>query len=371
MLNTIKMYNSQLFTSVKVGTTELKNRIVMAPMTRCRAIGNVPNDLMMKYYKLRSGAGLIISEGTSPSPNGLGWARMPGIFTDHQAEAWRKITSEVHKSNGKIFLQLMHCGRVSHPLNMPKGASIICPSAIRAEGKAWTDEQEFQDFPAPKEMDAHDFEMTLQEYVHAAQNAISVGFDGVEVNVADGLLLSQFLSPQTNQRTDEYGGSIENRCKFVLQVITSIAEVIGNERTGVYISPYSIARDIALYPEIESTYGYLSKQLSMLGIAYIHLINHPLANTPNRPFAPLDMIRNIRSNFCNTLILSGGYTKKSAERDLKNGLGDLIAFGEYFINNPYLVEHFQNNWTLAENLNTDLIHGADEEGYTDYPCYCQ
>ena len=363
------MKNSELFTSVTVGGTALKNRIVMAPMTRCRATGNLPNELMVEYYKLRSDAGLIITEGTSPSPNGLGWTRMPGIYSEAQAEAWRNVSAEVHKAGGKIFMQLMHCGRISHPLNMPKGAWIISPSPVKAAGKAWTDEKKYQDFPTPKEMDDEDFLLTLAEYIAGAQNAISVGFDGVEINAADGLLLSQFLSPQTNLRTDQYGGNVENRCRFVLEVVGAVADVIGKERTGIYISPYSIARDIALYPEIESTYGYLSKQLNHLEIAYIHLVNHPLSNRPNTPFAPLEIIKNIRSNFNNTLILSGGYNKKRAENDIKNGLADLIAFGRKFINNPYLVEHFQKNWILADNLNLGLIHGADEKGYTDYPCY--
>lgn len=365
------MKNSELFTSVTVGATALKNRIVMAPMTRCRATGNIPNEMMVEYYKLRSEAGLIITEGTSPSPNGLGWARMPGIYSENQAEAWRKVTAEVHKAGGKIFMQLMHCGRISHPLNIPAGAWIISPSSIKAAGKAWTDEKEFQDFPNPKAMDDEDFLLTLAEFITGAKNAISVGFDGVEINAADGLLLSQFLSPQTNQRTDQYGGSVENRCRFVLEVVAAVADVIGKEKTGIYISPYSIARDIALYPEIESTYGYLSKHLNHLGIAYIHLVNHPLSNTPNTPFAPLSIIRNIRSNFSNKLILSGGYDKISAENDLKNGMADLIAFGKNFINNPYLVEHLKKDWTLADNLIIELIHGKDEKGYTDYPCYCK
>jgi N-ethylmaleimide reductase len=360
------MKEYKLFTPWKVGLTKLENRIVMAPMTRCRAIGNVPNDLMAEYYKQRSGAGLIITEGTSPSPNGLGYARIPGIFSRLQVEGWKKITSAVHNGGGKIFVQLMHTGRISHPYNMPEGTSVLAPSAVKAAGQMWTDSEKLQDFPVPKEMTAADLANTKNEFVTAAKNAINAGFDGVELHGANGYLLEQFLSPLTNTRKDNYGGSIEKRCSFVLGVITAVADAIGKEKTGIRLSPYGVASDMPHYPEIEDTYKYLSDQLNKTGIAYIHLVDH---SSMGAPIVPLELKKLIRKNFKNTIILSGGYDLERAETDIESGLGDLIAFGRPFINNPDLVERFKKNWTLSQNLNMDMFYTADEKGYTDYPLF--
>jgi N-ethylmaleimide reductase len=349
-----------------VGSIEVKNRVVMAPMTRCRAIGNVPNELMAEYYKQRAGAGLIITEGTSPSPNGLGYARIPGIFNNQQIEGWKKITSAVHSKGGKIVIQLMHCGRISHPLNMPDEAQVIAPSAVKAAGQMWTDSKKLQDFPVPKEMTDEDLIHTKAEYVAAAKNAITAGFDGVELHGANGYLLEQFLSPHTNIRKDNYGGSIENRCRFVLEVVAAVAEAIGKERTGIRLSPYGVASDMHEYPEIEDTYNYLTKQLNNLDIAYIHLVDHSFRGGP---VVPLAIKKLIRGNNRNTLILSGGYDMERAKADIQGGLADVVAFGRPFINNPDLVDRFRNKWPLSQDLKTDLFYAADEKGYTDYPFY--
>ena len=355
-----------LFAPGTVGSGQVKNRIVMAPMTRCRAIGNVPNELMAKYYKQRSGAGLILTEGTSPSPNGLGYARIPGLFSKGQVEGWKLITSAVHAEGAKIFVQLMHTGRISHPLNMPEGSQIIAPSAVKAAGQMWTDAQQLQDFAVPKEMTGQDILSTKAEFVIAAKNAIEAGFDGVELHSANGYLLEQFLSPVSNIREDYYGGSIENRCRFVLEVVEAVADAIGKEITGIRLSPYGVASDMPHYPEIDSTYKYLAEQLYDLGIAYIHLVDHSAMGAPLVPMALKKMVRTI---FKKTLILSGGYDKERAETDIESGLGDLVAFGRPFINNPDLVERLKNNWPLSEDLKMDLFYSADEKGYTDYPLY--
>ncbi|NEW84495.1 MAG: alkene reductase [Mariniphaga sp.] len=360
------MENLKLFTSYTIGSVKLKSRIVMSPMTRCRAIGNIPNELMAEYYKQRSGAGLIITEGTAPSPNGLGYARIPGIYNDKQVEGWKKTTSAVHNAGGKIFVQLMHTGRISHPLNMPEGAKILAPSAIKATGQMWTDAKELQDFPIPKEMTADELISTKNEYVAAAKNALDAGFDGVELHGANGYLLEQFLSPISNIRKDNYGCSIENRCRFVNEVVTAVAAAIGSDKTAIRLSPYGVASDMPHYPEIEETYKYLSLQLNNLGIAYIHLVDH---STMGAPAVPLEIKKLIRKNFKNTLILSGGYNKERAEADIQSGLGDLIAFGRPFINNPDFDERLKNNWPLSEDLKMDLFYTADEKGYTDYPRY--
>ena len=360
------MKSYKLFTPAKTGLAELKNRIVMAPMTRCRAIGNVPNELMVEYYKQRSGAGLIITEGTAPSPNALGYARIPGIYSKAQVEGWKKVTSTVHHAGGKIVVQLIHTGRISHPLNMPDGAEVLAPSAVKPAGQMWTDTQQMQDFPTPKAMTADDLLSTKAEFVTAAKNAIESGFDGVELHGANGYLLEQFLSPASNVRTDSYGGSIENRSRFVLEVATAVSDAIGKEKTGIRFSPYGVASDMSLYPEINATYDYLSKQLNSIGIAYIHLVDF---TSMGAPIVPLEVKETIRRNFNNTIILNGGYNKESAETDIENGLGDLIAFGKPFINNPDLVDRFEKNLTLSEDLKMDLFYMADEKGYTDYPAY--
>ena len=360
------MKEYKLFAPVKLGNIELKNHIVMSPMTRSRAIGNIPNELMAEYYAQRSDAGLIITEGTSPSPNGLGYSRIPGCFSIEQVEGWKKVTTAVHKRGGKIFLQLMHTGRISHTLNLPEGAQIIAPSAIQAKGQMWTDSQQLQDFPIPKQMDDDDLLLTLTEYAAAAKHAIDAGFDGVELHGANGYLLEQFISPVSNIRTDKYGGSIENRCRFVLEVVAAVTETIGKEKTGIRLSPYGVASDMPHYPEIDETYTYLAEELNKLGIAYLHIVDHSAMGAPE---VPLEIKKVIRTRFKNMLILSGGYDLERAETDIESGLADLIAFGRPFINNPDLVIRLENKQTLSKELKLDLFYTPGEKGYTDYPFY--
>jgi len=360
------MIKYKLFSPVRIGSTEVQNRIVMAPMTRCRAIGNVPNELMAEYYKQRSGAGLIITEGTSPSPNGLGYARIPGLFNKKQVEGWKKITSAVHEGGGKIFVQLMHTGRISHPLNMPEGSQIIAPSAVKAAGQMWTDSEKLQDFQIPKEMTITDLLHTKTEFVTASKNAMDAGFDGVELHGANGYLLEQFLSPVSNIRKDNYGGSVENRCRFVIEVVTAVAGTIGKGKTGIRLSPYGIASDMSYYTEIDATYKYLSEHLNKIGIAYIHLVDH---SAMGAPVVPLKLKKLMRKNFKNNIILSGGYDMQRAETDIQSGLADLVSFGRPFINNPDLVDRFKKNWALSQDLKMDLFYTADEKGYTDYPLF--
>ena len=360
------MKEYKLFAPVKLGNIDLKNRIVMSPMTRSRAIGNIPNELMAEYYAQRSDAGLIITEGTSPSPNGLGYSRIPGCFSIEQVEGWKKVTTAVHERGGKIFLQLMHTGRISHTLNLPEGAQIIAPSAIQAKGQMWTDSQQLQDFPIPKQMDDDDLLLTLTEYAAAAKHAIDAGFDGVELHGANGYLLEQFISPVSNIRTDKYGGSIENRCRFVLEVVAAVTETIGKEKTGIRLSPYGVASDMPHYPEIDETYTYLAEELNKLGIAYLHIVDHSAMGAPE---VPLEIKKVIRTRFKNMLILSGGYDLERAETDIESGLADLIAFGRPFINNPDLVIRLENKQTLSKELKLDLFYTPGEKGYTDYPFY--
>lgn len=355
--------SSKLFLPATLGTVTLKNHIVMAPMTRSRAINNIPNDLMAEYYGQRSGAGLIITEGTSPSPNGLGYARIPGIFSKEQVNGWKKVTTAVHVKGSKIFVQLMHTGRVSHKDNMPASAVIMAPSDIAARGQMWTDKNGMLDQPVPKEMTKDDIIKTKDEFIIAAKNAIEAGFDGIELHGANGYLLDQFLNPGSNQRKDEYGGSIENRCRFILEVAEATAKAIGKEKTGIRLSPHGAFNDVKGFEETESEYSYLAEKLYALGLVYIHLVDH---SSMGAPIVEPSTVQKIRKNFKNTLILSGGYDRQRAEKDLQSGAGDLIAFGKPFISNPDLVYRLEKGISLSSpDMNT--FYTPDEHGYTDYP----
>lgn len=355
-----------LLSPYKLGNIELKNRVVMSPMTRSRAIGNIPNDLMVTYYEQRATAGLIITEGVSPSPNGLGYARIPGIFSAEQVAGWKNVTEAVHKKGGKIFIQFMHTGRVGHIGNLPAGAEVLAPSPIPPGGKMWVDGLGQVDHTVPREMNAEDLVNTKNEFVQSAINAIEAGFDGVELHGANGYLLEQFISPITNQRTDNYGGTIENRCRFVIEVAQAVASVIGKEKTAIRLSPYGVNADMALYPEIDETYTYLTKELNKIGLTYIHIVDH---SGMGAPVVPDSVKQSIIDNFSNTIIFSGNYKSESAEEVLQSGKAQLTAFGRPFINNPDLVVRFENNYPLNDNLDFKTFYTPGPEGYTDYPFY--
>lgn len=352
-----------LFTKYKLGNITLKNRVVMAPMTRSRAINNIPNDLIVEYYKQRSGAGLIITEGTSPSPNGLGYARIPGLFNKEQATAWKKVTDTVHSNDGRIFVQLMHTGRVSHPLNLPEGARVIAPSAIGMSGTMWTDQRQMQPYPLPEVMSESDIENTIDEFVNSAKLAIEAGFDGIELHAANGYLLEQFINPTSNQRTDEYGGTPENRIRFVVEVAKRTVSAIGADKVGIRVSPYGVNGDMKSYDSLEETYELLATELNKLGLVYIHVVDHSAMGAPAVSASVKQLIRN---NFKQTYILSGGYDAQKANTMLSENKGDLVAFGRVFISNPNLVEKLLNGSELvAPDMNT--LYTPGEKGYTDYP----
>ncbi len=350
-----------LFSPVKKYGIEFSNAIVMAPMTRCRAIGSLPNDLMATYYAQRAGAGLIVTEGNSPSPNGIGYARTPGIYSLEQIEGWKKVTNAVHAKGGKIFSQLMHVGRVSHSANMPAGTSILAPSAIQAAGDMWTDSQGLQLKEKPQAMTNADIKNAIAEFVSGAKNAIDAGFDGVELHGANGYLLEQFLNPHTNQRTDEYGGSVENRSRFVLEVTEAVVNAIGKDKVGIRLSPYNVFNDMGLYPEIAATYHYLAEKLSKLDILYLHVIDYA-ARTSDEG---LSLLKSIRNAFGNLVILNGGYTRERAEQVLRNGEADMVSFGTPFIANPDLDYRLKHGIALQES-DPNTFYTADSKGYTDY-----
>lgn len=352
-----------LFTSFDLGKLRLKNRMVMAPLTRCRATAeHIPTDLMATYYAQRATAGLIITEGTSPSPNGLGYARIPGLFAPGHVFAWRKITQAVHERGGHIVVQLMHTGRVSHPLNMPEGARILAPSAVDLSGAMSTDQQGMQPYPTPEIMSEVDISKAIEEYAASAALAIEAGFDGVELHGANGYLIEQFLNTASNRRTDQWGGPIENRARFAIEVATVVSSRIGASRLGIRLSPYGVFNDMVADAETESLYVYLAGALSKLGLAYIHTVDH---SSQGAPEVPATMKARIREVFHGALILSGGYDCARAEADLIAKRGDLVAFGRPFLANPDLVERFKKGAALtAPDASTFYTPG--EKGYTDY-----
>ena len=354
---------SLLYSKAKLGPLTLQNHMVMAPLTRSRATGNVPNDLMAEYYAQRAGMGLIITEGTSPSPNGLGYARIPGIFSSEQVAGWKKVTDAVHAKGAKIFVQLMHTGRIAHPLNLPAGAKLVAPSAVAAKGQMYTDAEGMKDQPAPQAMTEADLEATKSEYVQAAKNAVAAGFDGVELHAANGYLLEQFIRPNSNLRTDSYGGPIENRARFVLEVAEAVIAAIGKDKVAIRLSPYGVFNDMPLYPEMESDYAYLAGKLNALGLVYVHLVDHSAQGAPAVP----DSIKaTFRKTFKQALILSGGYDAARAEADLAAGKADLIAFGKPVLANPDLIARFQGGKALnPPDMATFYTPGP--KGYTDYP----
>src|SRR3569833_1404497 len=335
----------------------------MAPMTRSRAIGNVPYELMADYYAQRASVGLIITEGTSPSPNGLGYARIPGTYSAEQVAGWKKATDAIHAKGAKIFVQLMHTGRIAHPLNLPAGAKVVAPSAVAAAGQMYTDAEGMKDQPVPHALTEAELASTREEYVTAAKNAIAAGFDGIELHAANGYLLEQFIRPNSNIRTDKYGGSIENRARFVIEVAEATAAAIGKDKVGIRLSPYGVFNDMPLYPEMESDYAYIAGKLNDVGLVYVHLVDHSSMGTPE---VPASVKKTFRDKFKRTLILSGGYDAKRAGADLAAGKADLIAFGRPALANPDLIARWKANASLnAPDAGTFYTPGA--KGYTDYP----
>ena len=335
----------------------------MAPMTRNRASSDhIPNELMADYYGQRADAGLIITEGTSPSANGVGYPRIPGIYNMQQVEGWKQITADVHSKGGKIFVQLMHTGRVSHPDNMPSGTKVLAPSAIGMTGEIYTDKNGTQPYPTPQTMTLTDIEETQLEFVQAAKNAIKAGFDGVELHAANGYLLDQFINPSSNHRSDLYGGCIENRSRFVIETAQKVAAEIGANKTGIRLSPYGAFNDMVAFDGLEDAYKYLAEEMGKLKLAYIHIVDQSDMGSPE----VTESVKNkIKIAFGRTIIASGGFNAQTAEETLIAGKGDLIAFGRPFISNPDLVYRMQNSIPLdAPDFGT--LYTPGEKGYTDY-----
>ena len=350
----------KILTPYTKGNFSLKNHLVMAPMTRSRATHNLPNDLIAEYYAQRSGAGLIITEGTAPAPEGLGYTNIPGIFSEDQINGWKKTTDAVHKKNGKIFIQLMHTGRVGHNANLPEGYKVMGVSDIKAAGETYTYTEGMQAYSEPIALTSKGVEDVIEGYVTAAKNAVKAGFDGIELHAANGYLLEQFLNPHVNNRTDQYGGSIVNRAKAIIAVAEKCAAAIGKEKVGIRFSPFSTFNDLALYSEedVHGTYAYLAAELNKIGIAYIHINANPAI--PQKTFDA------IRTNFTGTTILCGGLTPETAELSLTKGFADLLAFGRAYLANPDLDKRIEKDAPLNQP-DYKTLYTPGKEGLTDYP----
>lgn len=353
-----------LFDSVQVRALTLRNRTVMAPMTRSRAVeANTPNALMAEYYAQRASAGLIITEGTSPSANGLGYARIPGLFNAAQVAGWKLVTDAVHAQGGKIVIQFMHTGRVTHVANLPAGAEVVGPVNGACPGEMYVDALGMQPHTPARAMTEADIAHAVAEYAQAARLAIEAGFDGVELHAANGYLIEQFLNANVNTRTDGYGGSTAGRNRFALEVARATVAAIGAERVGIRLSPYGVFNGTGAFADVDAQYLALVQELSTLGLMYLHVLDH---SAMGAPAVPAELKAALRAAFQGPYILAGGFDTASAEQALVDGQADLIAFGRPFISNPDLVARMQAGAPLtAPDFGSFYTPGA--QGYTDYP----
>ncbi len=353
-----------LFDPFSARSLQLTNHMVMAPLTRSRATADhTPNALMATYYGQRASAGLIITEGTSPSANGLGYPRIPGLFDAAQAQAWKASTAAVHAKGGKIFVQFMHCGRVAHVANLPAGAEVLGPGAEVCPGEMFTDTLGLQPHSPPRAMTLADIAHTVAEHARAAKLAMDAGFDGVELHGANGYLIEQFLNPLINQRTHDHGGSIEDRNRLAVEIARVTVAAIGRDRVGMRLSPYGVFNGTGEFPEVQAQYLALAQSLSALGLLYIHLVDH---SSMGAPAVPADFKLKLRAAFDGLFILSGGFDHASAEQALLDKRADLVAFGRPFLANPDLVARMQKDAPMnAPDAATFYVPGP--KGYTDYP----
>ncbi len=352
-----------LFSPVQMGPYTLPNRIVMAPLTRNRAgAGNVPRELNIEYYRQRASAGLIITEGSQISPQGVGYPATPGIHTAEQIAGWKHITEAVHAQGGHIFLQLWHVGRISHPSLQPGGALPVAPSAIKPAGEAMTYDGP-QAFVQPRALELDEIPHLITDYLVAAENALDAGFDGVEIHSANGYLLDQFLRDGTNQRTDQYGGSIKNRVRLLLEVTEAVTSVWGGGRVGIRIAPLSPFNDMH-DSNPEALFGHLVQQLNNFDLAYLH-VTEIGKESPGIAGPAFDLLK-LRDIYRGLYMTNGGYDRERANAALAAGAADLIAFGVLYIANPDLPERFAQNAPL-NTPDPATFYGGDAAGYTDYP----
>jgi N-ethylmaleimide reductase len=353
-----------LFDAFTVRSLQLKNRTVMAPMTRSRAVdANTANTLMAEYYGQRASAGLIITEGTSPSPNGLGYPRIPALYDPAHVQGWKLVTSAVHARGGRIFVQLMHTGRVGQIANLPPGAAVLGPAAEPCPGEMYTDSQGSQPHSVPRVMTQADINHAITEFTTSARLAMEAGFDGIELHGANGYLLEQFLNPLINRRTDVYGRGAEGRNQLAIEIARAAVDAIGPDRVGIRLSPYGVFNGTGEFPEVETQYLALAHELSVLKLLYVHLVDH---SSMGAPPVPAGFKLRLRKGFAGSFILSGGFDKQLAEAALAENRADLIAFGRPFLANPDLTERMQRGSALNQP-DPATFYTPGPKGYTDYP----
>ncbi|MEZ9758337.1 alkene reductase [Vibrio breoganii] len=359
-----------LFQPIQLGPLSLKNRIVMPPMTRSRASqpGNIANDMMAQYYAQRAEAGLIVAEGTQISALGQGYAWTPGIYTETQIAGWKKVTDAVHANDGKIFAQLWHVGRVTHPDNIG-GEQPISSSGLKAENvKVFidngTDAPGFVDVVEPREMTKADIEMVVEQYRQAALNAIEAGFDGIELHAANGYLINQFIDSEANNRTDAYGGSIENRLRFLSEVVTAMSEAIGCDRVGVRLAPFTSLNGTVDATPVE-TYVAAAALLDKLNVVYVHIAE---VDWEDAPETPKQFKTAVREAYKGVLIYAGRYDAEKGAEAIEENTTDMVGFGRPFISNPDLPNRIKKGYPLASH-NPETLFGGAEQGLTDYPVY--
>jgi len=360
------MKNSKLFEPISIGDLRLNNRIAMAPMTRGRAgEERVPNNLMAEYYFQRSGAGLLITEATVISKQGIGWIGSPGIYTDEMVEGWKKITEKIKPTGTPIFLQLWHCGRVSHS-DFHEGNLPVSASAVKLNGDHIHTPFGAKPYETPRQMSIDEIKTTVSDYRKAAENARAAGFSGVEIHGANGYLINQFLDATTNQRNDQYGGSLENRFRFFKEVLEAILEVWPSNRVGVRISPNGVFNDMGC-DDYRELYLFVANEINKLKLGYLHIMDG-LAFGFHGKGEPMSLSE-FRNVFQGIIIGNCGYTKESAQERIAEGNADIIAIGRPFITNPDLPERFRNNWPLNPSEDMSLWYTPGSEGYTNYEPY--
>ncbi|MDH4456807.1 MAG: alkene reductase [Candidatus Methylopumilus sp.] len=352
---------SDLFSPVKLGSIAMSNRMVMAPLTRNRSsMEGVPQDINVSYYEQRATAGLIITEATPISPMGHGYPLLPGIYTDAQVAGWKKVTDAVHAKGGKIVIQLWHVGRISHP-SLLNGATPVAPSAVKPAGKAFTFKG-LEDYVEPRALDAEELPGILADYVHATQCALKAGFDGVEIHAANGYLLDQFLRDGSNKRSDIYGGSIENRARFLMEVTKAVVETIGSDKVGLRLSPVNPFNDMK-DSNPQAVFNYVTEQLNQFNLAYLHVVEGGIHGGGVADLFDFDaMLKLCKSPYMANL----SYDKVRGNAAISSGHADAVAYGVPFIANPDLVERFREDAPLNE-ADSKSFYGGNEKGYTDYP----
>jgi N-ethylmaleimide reductase len=346
-----------LWAPTTIGKLKLKHRLAMAPMTRSRAKPDgTPGDHAAKYYAQRASLGLLIAEGTQPSDDGQGYTTTPGIYTDAHVAGWKKITDAVHKAGGHLFIQLMHAGRISHPDNTPHHRQPVAPSAISAAQPMFTPTG-MQTTPEPRALTTAEGKQTVKDFVHAARRAIEAGADGVEIHGANGYLIQQFIAPNANTRTDEYGGSIENRARFAIEVATAVSAEIGADRTAIRLSPLGNSGGLDEGPDAAKLYHYLVAELNTLNLAYLHILH-----TGNE-----ELLKDIRAGWTHPLLVNRpGAKRDTLEQDIAAGLADVVPVGQLALANPDLVTRLKSNAPLNDAKH-ETFFGGSEVGYTDYP----